>query len=273
MEWKNSNNTPTVDVKYMKFDTTGEWQYGTLARESALEVIINGRSHSLLMQTPGAERELVLGYLFTEGLIDSIEAVGRLEFLAFDPEIARDGRRVEVTLPLLDNRRLPERPSISLSSCGLCGKESLDQVTQGLNRVRSKQHFHWPVLSRLPADLRNHQPLYKSTRGVHAAAVYQADGTFLNCYEDVGRHNAMDKIIGHGLESGWTFDDKLVMLSGRASLEMVIKVVRAGFPLLLCFSSPTAMAVDAAKALNLTLVVRVDNQYLAGYTHTRRLEA
>ncbi|MHA1544137.1 MAG: formate dehydrogenase accessory sulfurtransferase FdhD [Alphaproteobacteria bacterium] len=246
---------------------------GLLAVESALEVVINGRPHSLLMYTPGAEKELVAGYLHTEGLIDAPGEITGLEFEKGPGFLEMEGQKVQVALPgLPPELPLPDRPVLSLSGCGLCGKEALDRAGRGLFRVRSKQAFSWSVLPGLLKDLPRRQPLYRQTRGVHAAAMYQADGTFLCCYEDVGRHNALDKVIGRGLLAGWSFDDKLVVLSGRASLEMVLKTVRAGMPLCLCFSSPSVLAVEAAKAFNLTLAGRQEDRSLAAYTHTRRLK-
>ncbi|MBU2550007.1 MAG: formate dehydrogenase accessory sulfurtransferase FdhD [Proteobacteria bacterium] len=246
---------------------------GPLAVESALELVVGGRPHSLLMRTPGADVELVTGFLFTEGLIDAPADIAAMEFVPGPEFLGVAGARVLVDLPgLAPDRPLPERTALSLASCGLCGKEDLERLGRGLSRVRSKQGFAWSVLTELLLDLRRHQPLYEQTRGVHAVALYDADGRFRACFEDVGRHNALDKVVGKALREGWSFGDKLVVLSGRASLEMVLKAVRAGVPLMLCFSSPTILAVEAAKTLNLTLVGRREEHYLAAYTHARRVK-
>ncbi|MFH1138364.1 MAG: formate dehydrogenase accessory sulfurtransferase FdhD [Pseudomonadota bacterium] len=243
-----------------------------LAVETALEIVVNDRPHSMLMQTPGFERELVLGFLFTEGLIEKAADVAGLELESRESFLESEGIRAHVRLPGLDvSQGLPPRPALSLSSCGLCGKESLDKLGRGTTTVKSKQKFAWNGLAALMGDLRGHQPLYEVTRGVHAVALHAADGSFFCCYEDVGRHNALDKVIGRSLIEKWTFGDKLVILSGRASLEMVLKTARAGIPLLLCFSNPTVSAVEAAKALNLTLVGRRGEDRLTCYTHFRRL--
>lgn len=243
-----------------------------LAVEAALEVVVNGISHSLLMQTPGWERELVVGYLFTEGLIDRPDEVMEFRLLDGPSFLEISGLRAEVTLPRLAvENGLPPRPALSLSSCGLCGKEDLEKLGRGLGRVKSRQQVDWRILEGLIEDLTHHQPLYEQTRGVHAVALYGADGRFACCYEDVGRHNALDKSIGRALLEGWPLDDKVAVLSGRASLEMVLKASRAGLPVLLCFSSPTVLAVEAAKVLNLTLVGRQKDKYLTAFTHGRRL--
>jgi FdhD protein len=264
---------PALEVKFAGFGESGvETRRTSLAVETALEVVVNGVSHSLLMQTPGAERELVVGYLYTEGLIETAGEIGGLRFMDGPEFLGLSGTRVEADLPGLDaGARLPDRPTVSMASCGLCGKEDLEKLGRGLDRVKSRHRFAWPVLAGLINDLRRHQPLYETTHGVHAVALYTDEGDLLCCYEDVGRHNALDKVIGRGLEEGWSFEDKIVVLSGRASLEMIMKTARAKAPLLLCFSSPTALAVEAAKVLNLTLVGRRKDRSLAAFTHNRRL--
>lgn len=263
-----------VDVRYQEYqDGDVQKVTGPLALEASLEIIVNGLSHSLLMYSPGAEKELVTGFLLTEGLIKTADDITDIELTAGSTFLGVEGLQARAEVPSLNTEEgLPVRTALSLSSCGLCGKEDLEELGRGLDRVRSKQTFNWNVLFSLLKDLRRHQPLYKKTRGVHAAALYDKEGTFLYCFEDVGRHNALDKVIGSGLKQGLSFEDKLVVLSGRASLEMVLKTVRCGLPLLLCFSSPTVLAVEAAKALNLTLVGRHKDQYLAAYTHSRRLK-
>ena len=273
MKEKTTQPDPIVEVKLVSFaDGLVQEEYANLVIESALEVMINGRSHSLLMRLPGHDAELVVGYLFTEGLIENHSDIAGFSFSAGTEVLGAQGTRVLVELPWLGEVfEFPDRPALSLSSCGLCGKEALEGLDRGLSRVKSRQRFTWDFVFSLLEDLRNHQPLYKKTRGVHAVAMYRADGEFFCCYEDVGRHNALDKVIGRALMEGWSFDDKIIVLSGRASLEMVVKTARAGFPVLLCFSSPTFLAVEAAKGLNLTLVSRRNNKYLAAYTHTRRL--
>lgn len=263
----------TRDVKIQAYENDEVRREGVrLAVEAALEVVVNGKSHSLLMQTPGAEKELVVGYLYTEGLIESFEDVGGLEFDKGPEMLGMEGTRVQADLPGLNvEDGLPERPSISLASCGLCGKEDLEKLGRGVNRIKSRQRYSWSMCAGLLKDLRRRQPLYEETRGVHAVALYDSGGRFFCCYEDVGRHNALDKVIGRSLMQGWGFDDKLAVLSGRSSLEMILKSARAGLPLLICFSSPTALAVEAAKTLNLTLVGRQEKRYLAAFTHARRM--
>ena len=274
MSEKAKDMSPSRQIRHENFrDGMVHHRLRYLAEETALEIIINDLPFSLLMQTPGQEQELVVGFLYTEGLIDTPSQIASLAINKGPGLLGMNGLEAHVKLPGLENRKtLPERLSLSLSSCGLCGKENLDQVGRGIRRVGSQQHFLWETLTDLLTDLRKRQPLYEQTQGVHAAAMYESDGSFLCCFEDVGRHNALDKVIGYCLQKNVHFHDKFVVLSGRASLEMILKTARAGIPLFLCFSNPTTLAIEAAKSLNITLVSREKDRTLAAYTHIRRLE-
>jgi len=243
-----------------------------LALESVLEIFVNGKAYSLLMHSPGWEKELAVGFLFTEGLIEAVEEIEAIKFGPGPALLGLEGIRAETILSSLDpDSPLPDRPVVSLSSSGLSSREVLEKRGRGTKPIKSRQPFSWSTLAGLLKDLPKHQPLYHLTHGVHAAALYRADGTFLCCFEDVGRHNALDKLIGHALLQAWPLDDKLVVLSGRASLEMILKTVRAGLPLCLCFSSPTVLAVQAAELFDLTLVGRHQEEFLAAYTYPGRL--
>lgn len=245
-----------------------------LALEAPLDVVVDGRPHTLLMRTPGQDRELVTGFLHTEGLIDAPDQILAMEFSEGPGLLGVPGTKANVSLNGRSVKSpLPERPALSLSTGGISARDILDRRFSSIAPVESRQVFHWGVLSGLLRDLKRHQPLYELTRGTHAVALYESDGRLACCFEDVGRHNALDKVIGHTLSEGGTFGDKLVVLSGRASLEMVLKSVRAGIPVCLCFSSPTLLAVEAATAMNLTLVGRQEDRTLAGFTHTFRLVA
>jgi len=244
----------------------------SLALESVLEIVVNGRAYSLLMHSPGWEKELIVGFLFTEGLIEAAEEIEAIKFGPGPTLLGLAGVRAETVLSnLAPDSPLPDRPVVSLSSSGLSTREVLEKRGRGIKPVQGRQSFSWSTLAGLLQDLPQHQPLYHLTRGVHAAALYRADGTFLSCFEDVGRHNALDKLIGRCLLQNWNFDDKLVVLSGRASLEMILKTVRAGLPLCLCFSSPTVLAVEAAQLFELTLVGRHQEEFLTAYTRLDRL--
>jgi FdhD protein len=263
-------------IRHLEFMSYGNGRLqqmdGSLAVEAPLEILVNDRRYTTLMQTPGCEKSLVPGFLYTDGLIDTITDVSSLAFEPGPSVMGINGMKAFVHIPGQALRReFPQRPAVALTSSGAMDTKELQRLARELTRIDSTQVFRWETLPPLLEDLEQHQQLYALTRGTHAVALYDARGTFLHCFEDVGRHNALDKIIGHCLLQGIPFHDKLVVLSGRASLEMVLKTARAGLPLLLCFSSPTVMAVQAAHELNLTLVGRQEDHSLAGLTHTERL--
>jgi len=273
MEQDRSQPSPLREIGCQHFaDSSVKESTCPLALESVLEITVNGRPYSLLLHSPGWEKELVVGFLFTEGLIEAVEEIEAVKFGPGPSLLGLEGVRAETILPGLDpDAPLPDRPVVSLSSSGLSSREVLEKRSRGIKPIKSRQSFSWSTLSGLLQDLPQHQPLYHLTRGVHAAALYRADGTFLSCFEDVGRHNALDKLIGRALLQSWPLDDKLVVLSGRASLEMILKTVRAGLPLCLCFSSPTVLAVEAAEIFELTLVGRHQEESLTAYTRLDRL--
>ena len=242
-----------------------------LVREASLELVINRRSYTVLMSTPGADLELVAGFLFTEGLINSTRDLGSVEFLPEDPSGENPNQRVLIELPGLDPAGPIERNGpLCRTASGGPSRRPDRRLQEELKPVSGGQSFTRETILTAHGDLIAHQPLYERTRGVHAAALHQNDGSFCCCQEDVGRHNALDKVIGQALLSGWRLADKLLVLSGRASLEMIVKAARAGLPLVVCSSSPTALAVQAADDMNLTLVKPRKDQSLLIYTHPDR---
>ncbi len=243
-----------------------------LIMETPLEIIINEARYTLIMFTPGLIRELVFGFMFTEGLIDGVSDV---EECIISPVQKEDGERVievRVSVPspgpgfqeIRGNR-------ISYSSCGICGKEDYYELRKGLGRVKSRQRFSMDVLKGFPAALDKLQPLYHKTGGAHAAILFDHKGNAVLHGEDMGRHNALDKVIGAALIKSISCEDKAMVSSGRASLEMILKTARAGCPLFMAMSRPTSSAVEAAKFYNITLMdmARDTNRI---YSHVRRIE-
>jgi FdhD protein len=243
-----------------------------LILETPLEIIINGESSTLIMFTPGMTRELVTGFVFTEGFIDKISDIEECTISSVGKE---DGEE------LIEARvKVPSKGSIvaatkgtrtSYSSCGICGKDNYYDLKRGLGRVKSKHRFSMEVLGRVPESLEESQPLYKKTGGAHAALLLDSEGNALICSEDMGRHNAVDKVVGAALMQGLSFHDKIILSSGRASLEMILKTARAGIPVFVAMSRPTSRAVEAAKFYNVTLLdMARDSNHI--YSHVRRIE-
>ncbi len=242
--------------------------------EAPLDIIINDQEHVLIMFTPQMVRELVVGFIFTEGLISEISEI---ESFSISQVKKQDGEeiieaRVVIPLKQFNGNEAPlKRKRVSFSSCGICGKDSLFDLGIGLTRVKSAHRFSMDVLADLSNRMQDFQPLYKKTGGAHAAMLFDGDGNPVLQSEDMGRHNALDKVIGCSLIKGISRDDKVVLSSGRASLEMILKTARAGFPVFVAKSRPTSKAVEAAKFYNITLIdfARGSNRI---YSHARRIK-
>ncbi|WP_333768637.1 formate dehydrogenase accessory sulfurtransferase FdhD [Streptomyces sp. IBSBF 2435] len=233
----------------------------TLVAEEPMEIRLNGRPLAITMRTPGDDFALATGFLVSEGVLAAAHEVANVVYCA--GATADDGNTynvVDVTLA----RGVPV-PDISLernvytsSSCGLCGKASLDAVrtTARLPIAGSGQPRLTPeLLTLLPARLRAGQAVFDRTGGLHAAALFSADGELLDVREDVGRHNAVDKLVGRALRDGLLpLADRILMVSGRASFELAQKAVMAGIPVLAAVSAPSSLAVDLARESGLTLV-------------------
>jgi FdhD protein len=243
-----------------------------LTVETPLEIIINGQSHILIMFTPGQTRELVLGFLFTEGLINS---VSEIEECIISTVSKKDGEQVieaRVTIPSEGSYSLETKGKrVSYSSCGICGKENYYDLKIALGRVKSRHRFSMEILQKFPQMMHAMQPLYEKTGGSHAAILFDEKGNPQCHCEDMGRHNALDKLVGCILVKGIPCEDKILCSSGRASLEMILKSARAGIPVFLAMSRPTSRAVEAAKFYNITLMDMAKGSNRI-YSHARRIK-
>jgi FdhD protein len=240
--------------------------------EAPLEIIINEERHVLIMFTPQMIRELIVGFIFTEGLISSISEIAECNIC---PVNKPDGEQVIEARVTISSQRSHARGSrdkrISYSSCGICGRENFYDLKSGLGRVKSRHRFSLDIIKRFLAGIQDLQPLYGKTGGAHAAILIDAHGKpVLHC-EDMGRHNALDKVIGGTLMRRIGCEDKILVSSGRASLEMILKLARAEIPVFVAMSRPTSRAVEAAKFYNVTLVdmAKCTNRI---YSHARRIE-
>lgn len=241
-----------------------------LILEAPLEIIINKDRSVLIMHTPDMTRELVTGFVFTDGLIEDVSDMS--ECIISTTEKGELLVQARVSVPG-NASGLSDRKGkrISYSSCGICGKEAYLELKTGLGRVKSRQRFSMEVILSLPERITFHQPLYHRTGGAHAAFLLDEIGNLLIHCEDMGRHNALDKVIGASLIKKISLEDKILLSSGRASLEMILKTARAGAPLFVAMSRPTSRAVEAAKFYNITLVdiAKGSNRI---YSHARRIE-
>ncbi|WP_327288048.1 formate dehydrogenase accessory sulfurtransferase FdhD [Streptomyces sp. NBC_01198] len=233
----------------------------TLVAEEPLEIRLNGRPLAITMRTPGDDFALATGFLVSEGVLAAAEEVANVVYCA--GATADDGNTYNVVdVTLARGVALPdislERNVYTSSSCGLCGKASLDAVRTAtrlpiadtaLPRVTPE------LLALLPDRLRAGQAVFDRTGGLHAAGLFSGEGELLDLREDVGRHNAVDKLVGRALRDGrLPLADTVLMVSGRASFELAQKAVMAGIPVLAAVSAPSSLAVDLARESGLTLV-------------------
>ncbi|WP_071587962.1 formate dehydrogenase accessory sulfurtransferase FdhD [Pseudofrankia inefficax] len=233
----------------------------TVAGEEPLELRLAGRSLAVTMRTPGDDMDLAVGFLVGEGLIGSGDDVRAMRYCAGTDD---DGRQTYNVLDLVLDPAVPEpdlaaaaRSFYMTSSCGLCGKASIEAI-----RLRSRYavaddplRIEAATLAGLPAALRRAQRLFATTGGLHAAALVDEQGRLELVREDVGRHNAVDKVVGAAARAGLLpLRGRVLLVSGRASFELTQKALLAGIPLLAAVSAPSALAVDLAAESGMTLV-------------------
>ncbi|MER7394915.1 formate dehydrogenase accessory sulfurtransferase FdhD [Streptomyces sp. NPDC000151] len=233
----------------------------TLVAEEPLEIRLGGKPLAITMRTPGDDFALAAGFLVSEGVLGSAAELANIVYCAGATDDGSNTYNV-VDVQLAPGVAVPditlERNVYTTSSCGLCGKASLDAV-RTTARFALKDDDAMTVepatLSVLPDRLRAAQRVFDRTGGLHAAGLFTVDGELLDLREDVGRHNAVDKIIGRALQQGrLPLSDTVLMVSGRASFELAQKAVMAGIPMLAAVSAPSSLAVDLAAETGLTLV-------------------
>jgi len=225
-----------------------------IAAEVPLEVRVGGRPFSVLMRTPGQDEELVRGLFFAEGIIRSAEELLSLRPL---PSRGRVRRGDVVDVELARGRPVPrgQRSLYSNSSCGVCGKRTLASLELRGAALRSELRVERRVLGALPAALRSAQAAFQQTGGMHASGLFDAEGRLLALREDVGRHNALDKLVGWALARGRVpLSDCVLGVSGRVSFEIAQKAIAAGLPLIAAVGAPSSLALELCERFGVTLI-------------------
>jgi len=248
-----------------------------LAIEEPLQFCLNGTPLSITMRSPGSDLDLATGFLFTEGIIDDVGQI--LSMRAESPEDSSDDSGDRVTIRLkpevaIDPNRI-RRNFYTSSSCGVCGKLAMGAIEVRPARAmrQSGPQFSADVIYRLPDQLRQTQYAFDRTGGLHAAALFSPEGTLLGLREDVGRHNAVDKLIGFALRDGTIpLRDSLILVSGRAGFELVQKSVMAAIPVLAAVGAPSSLAVEVAQRFGMTLVGFLRGQRFNIYSGNWRIE-
>jgi FdhD protein len=243
-----------VDVPIVRFkDQQATREDDHVAMEEPLEIFVDDEPYYVTMRLPGEELQLALGLCHSEGIIDSIDDTLSVNYCR---DIASN--RINVYLsPARKERvaaKLKQKRGTAYSSCGICGKEIVEDIVVSLKPIGATVSAGFAFLRQLQEVLRESQQVFHATGGTHAAAIFDRTGGLLALSEDVGRHNALDKAIGKVLFSRRTKDAAICMLSSRLSYEMVQKAARLGIEVLAGASAPTKLAVDLAQSVNLTLV-------------------
>ena len=215
------------------------------------------KSLSVTMRTPGHDYELAIGFLFTEGIIDSFDQVESIKYCEDVGKQEEKENVVRVELKPNVNLELEklQRNFYTTSSCGVCGKSSIEAVQVSCNKISDSIKVDKSIIHGLPEKLRTAQQIFEHTGGLHAVGLFDIKGKLLLAREDVGRHNAMDKIIGACLfKKEIPLSSSVMMVSGRASFELVQKALRAGVPIMAAVGAPSSLAVSLAKDIGMTLM-------------------
>ncbi|MBL8181856.1 MAG: formate dehydrogenase accessory sulfurtransferase FdhD [Blastocatellia bacterium] len=247
-----------------------------LAVEEPLEIRIGfpdgkHKAVSITMRTPGHDAELAAGFLFTEGILTSPEQIKQIRHCGKATALSNT-IRVDLNDNIdLDLKRL-ERNFYTTSSCGVCGKASIEAIATGVKKLESEIKIDADVIHSLPEKLREAQSVFEKTGGLHASALFTADGNLDIVREDVGRHNALDKVIGAKFMAAETpLSDTILLVSGRASFELVQKALMAGIPILAAVGAPSSLAVELADEYGMTLLGFVRDNRFNIYSGGQRL--
>ncbi len=248
-----------------------------LATEEPMEIRAEGPGQepvtiAVTMRTPGHDFELAVGFLCTEGLIGSRDDVVSVVYCDLPP-IEQQFNVVTVRLAQAFDPESVKRNFYTTSSCGVCGKASLEQVRSNCGPVAPGPSVAASVIAGLPGALRATQRIFEQTGALHASGLFDSNGQLLSVREDVGRHNAVDKLVGQALLGGaLPLSERVLMVSGRISFEIVQKAAMAGVPMICAVSAPSSLAVESARELGMTVVGFVRGSSFNVYTGPERVQ-
>ncbi|HEX4914621.1 MAG TPA: formate dehydrogenase accessory sulfurtransferase FdhD [Vicinamibacterales bacterium] len=251
-------------------------QADRVAVEEPMEVRVNGASFAVIMRTPGADRDLAAGFLLAEDVIRSADEIGAIEYCQDTTEEGRDNTiNVTVTGGAVERLaiRLGERRQVMMTaSCGMCGRRTIESLQALVSEVRGQWSVAASMIASMPDRLRASQAVFESTGGLHAAGLFSRSGVLELSAEDVGRHNAVDKIAGRTLLAGrHPLDESILLVSGRTSFELVQKALLAGIPLIAAVSAPSSLAIELAEQSGITLCGFVRGPQFNVYSHPQRI--
>lgn len=269
--------TTAVRVLSASESAPGTERPDRLATEEPMAIQVRGRhqeptSVAVTMRTPGHDFELAAGFLVGEGLLRHRHELAAIRYCDVASEMQHyNVVTVDLTVPFL--AEFAERHFFASSSCGICGKASLDQVEVSCPAVTPGPVVSRSVILSLPASLRRVQRIFEQTGGLHAAALFDTGGRLIQSREDVGRHNAVDKVVGHGFLAGETpLRERILLVSGRVSFEIVQKAAVAGIAITCAVSAPSSLAVEAGERLGMTVIGFLRGEKFNIYSHPERVD-
>ena len=243
-----------------------------IAVEEPLEIRVEGQSVAIVMRTPGHDRELAAGFALTEGIVRDGSEIFEITSCLTTERPSDNVVNISLTDPARFDATKLSRHVFSSSSCGVCGKVTIEAAMQQFPPIESAPAVDAKTLLSLPAKLAAAQQTFQRTGGLHACALFDASGELLLLREDVGRHNALDKLIGHQLlAKQLPSGNCILLLSGRVSFEMTQKALAAGIAIITAISAPTSLAVEFARANNQTLVGFLRGETMNVYAGTERI--
>lgn len=235
-----------------------------LVVEKPLQIVVNGEEFSMTMQTPGDERYLVRGLLHAEGVQHS-------DFVEYEQTDTCMGSTVSVKVS--DNKEIhSDRALMSSSSCGLCGKKSLEDIFDDIEPLTDDLKISASQIQDIYKKASKNQTLFQSTGGCHAASATDKNGNILCTFEDIGRHNAVDKVVGYLLENNKLDEAKVLLVSGRISYEIIQKCAKAEIPILTAISAPSSLAIDMAEYWGITVAAFCRADRATFYSQTHRMK-
>lgn len=274
----NTVRRPTKDVKITAIrDDTCITRPDSVTTEEPMEIRIHGHGQEPIpvtttMRTPCNDFELAAGLLYSEGLISSHESVRAIRYC---DNVERDDQKFNVVTVALTcdfEGGIRHRSLISSSACGICGTTVIEDLEKNASYVSSTLTVEIETILSIPNSLRNNQKLFSKTGGLHCAGIFDKNGELEAIREDIGRHNALDKVIGHYfLQSQLPLSSKILGLSGRIGFELVQKAAMAQIPIIVAISAPSSLAIDTAESLGITLIGFTHDSSANIYTHANRV--
>ena len=238
-----------------------------IAVEEPLEIRVEGRSVAVVMRTPGCDRELAAGFALTEGIVRDAADIFEITSCVTSERPTDQVVNISLTDPARFDPAKLSRNVFTSSSCGMCGRATIEAVMRQFPPIQNAPKLDPEIVRSLPEKLAAAQETFQRTGGLHACALFDWSGELLLAREDVGRHNALDKLIGHELlAKRLPLSERILLLSGRVSFEMTQKALAAGIPAIAAISAPTSLAVECARASGLTLVGFLRGETMNLYT-------